>query len=212
MKIAMFGSGEVGRTIGSKLVALGHVVTIASRSGTNEAAQRWATTEKQTQKSFAEAANDADVVFLCVKGDGALPALRAAGANLDGKIVVDLTNPLDFSKGFPPTLTVANTDSLGEQLQREVPKAKIVKTLNTVNCKLMVDAQSLGGGHTMFICGNDDGAKEHVIGSFLRPFGWTDVIDLGGIDNARATEGYVALWARLFGVLKTPSFNVKVVR
>lgn len=213
MKIAVFGSGDVGRTIASKLIALGHEVKLGSRSGDVEAGAAWAKQEgaKASQATYADAAAFGEVVFLCVKGEGAVPALKAAGAGLDGKIVVDITNPLDFSKGFPPSLTVGNTDSLGETLQREFPKAKIVKTLNTVNCKLMVDASALKD-HTMLLAGNDGAAKETVRGKFLTPFGWNDVIDLGGIDNARGIEAYVTLWARLYGVLKTPTFNIKVVR
>jgi predicted dinucleotide-binding enzyme len=215
MKIAVFGSGNVGETIGSKLVSLGHEVKMGSRAANNEAGAAWVKKAgaKASQGTFADAAAFGEVVFVCVAGAGAVPAVEAAGAALDGKVVVDITNPLDFSKGFPPSLTVANTDSLSEQLQRAAPKAKVVKTLNTVNCQLMVDAKSLKGGeHTMFLCGNDAGAKERVVGEFLKPFGWTDVIDLGGLDMARATEAYVLLWARLYGTLKTPSFNVKVVR
>ncbi len=215
MKIAVFGSGDVGQTIGTKLVSLGHEVQLAGREAKNEKTEKWASENGKgaSAGAYKDAAAFADVVFLCVAGSGAVPAVEAAGAALDGKVVVDITNPLDFSKGFPPSLTVGNTDSLAETIQRAAPKARVVKTLNTVNCKLMVDAKSLAAGEsTMFLCGNDAAAKEQVLGSFLQPFGWTDVIDLGALDNARAVEAYVTLWARLYGFVKTPTFNIKVVR
>ena len=107
-------------------------------------------------------------------------------ADLAGKILIDVANPLDFSGGMPPTLTPCNTDSLGESLQREFPNAKVVKTLNTCNCKVMVDPARVPGEHDLFICGNDAGAKDQVR-TLLREFGWTSIIDLGDITNARAT-------------------------
>lgn len=215
MKIAVLGTGMVGDVIASKLTALGHDVKMGARSAENPAAAAWAKKAgaRASTGTFADAAAFGEVAFLCVKGEAAGEVLKATKGGIDGKIVVDITNPLDFSKGMPPSLTITNTDSLGELLQREHPKAKIVKTLNTVNCNLMVDAKSLHGGeHTMFLCGEDAGAKERVVHDFLRPFGWSDVVDLGGIAQARATEGYLPLWVRLYGALKSPHFNVKVVR
>ncbi len=217
MKIAVFGTGMVGEAIASKLVSLGHDVKMGSRSANNEAALKWSTGQgdnaaRASIGTFAEAAAFCETAFLCVKGDASSAVLKAAGAALDGKVVIDVTNPLDFSKGMPPTLFVSNNDSLGEVLQRENPKATIVKTLNTVNCQLMVDAGGLPGEHTMFICGNDAAAKERVVGEFLKPFGWRDVIDLGDITQSRGTEAYLMLWIRLYGALKGPTFNIKVVR
>jgi predicted dinucleotide-binding enzyme len=140
--------------------------------------------------------------------------LREAGAaNLANKILVDISNPLDFSKGMPPSLSVVNTDSLGEQIQRELPGTKVVKTLNIVNAYLMVDPRQLAGGdHTMVICGNDAAAKQEVTRLLTDGFGWRDVVDLGDITNARGSEMFVALWVRLFGALGTPMFGMKVVR
>lgn len=138
---------------------------------------------------------------------------EAGEANLAGKVLLDISNPLDFSRGMPPSLTVANTDSLGEQIQRALPKTRVVKSLNTVNAFLMVDPGLLAGGeHTMFVSGNDAGAKAEVTRLLKDGFGWKDVVDLGDLTNARATEMYVVLWARLYGALQNPMFNVKLVR
>lgn len=142
-----------------------------------------------------------------------MAALRAAGEkNLAGKILVDIANPLDFSKGMPPSLTVCNTDSLGEQIQRAFPEVKVVKALNTMNAYLMVDPQRLAGGdHTAIISGNDAAAKQRVT-ELLRSFGWQDIVDLGDISTARGTEMYLPLWARLYMSLGNPMFSIKIVR
>ena len=135
----------------------------------------------------------------------------AGAANLAGKVVVDVSNPLDFSQGMPPTLSVKDTDSLGEQVQRAFPDARVVKTLNTLNAELMVDPGRLGRPHTVFVSGDDAAAKETVTG-LLRELGHQDVVDLGGIETARGTEMYLPLWLRLMGALGTVDFNVHVVR
>ena len=215
MQIAVLGTGDVGTTIATKLVALGHQVRLGSRSRDTAAGLAWKDKAgvAASVDDFAGAAAFGELVFLCVKGDAAQAVLEAAGKGIDGKIVVDVTNPLDFSRGMPPTLTVTNTDSLGEQLQRAFPSATIVKTLHTVNHTLMVDATALAdGAHTMFICGDDADAKARVRDEVLTPFGWRDVLDLGGIAQARATEGWLPLWVRLYGALQTGAFNIKVVR
>lgn len=189
---------------------------MGSRDAANPKAAAWVNSagSKASAGTFAQAAAFGELVFNATSGTGALAALQAAGAeNLRGKIVVDISNPLDFSKGMPPTLTVTNTDSLGEQLQRAFPDAKIVKTLNTVNCALMVAPGNLAGGeHDMFICGNDKDAKARVAEILKGWFGWKNLIDLGDITNARATEGYLPLWVRLYGHLQTPNFSLRVVR
>ena len=216
MKIAILGSGTVGQTIGSKLVARGHEVKLGSRSAGNEKARDWAARAGATASvgTFAEAASFAELVFNCTNGAGSIDALRAAGRqNLEGKVLVDVTNPLDFSKGAPPTLFTGSTDSLGEMAQRELPGTKVVKTLNTVNCDLMVDAASVADAeHQMFVAGNDAGAKAQVTALLKSDFGWKHVLDLGDISGARGMESYVALWVRLWGSLQTASFNVSVVR
>jgi predicted dinucleotide-binding enzyme len=146
-------------------------------------------------------------------GSASLDALALAGAaNLTGKILIDISNALDFSRGMPPSLFVSNTDSLGEQIQRAFPQTRVVKTLNTVNAFVMIDpARVAGGDHTMFLSGNDAAAKT-AVADLLRSFGWRDIVDLGDITMARGQEMYLPLWLRLWGVAKGPMFNVKFVR
>ena len=163
--------------------------------------------------TFGEAAAHGEMVVNATAGAVSLEALDMAGEEyLTGKVLVDISNPLDFSEGMPPTLSVSNTDSLGEQIQRRFPEAKVVKTLHTMNAYLMVDpAQLAGGEHTVFVCGDDAEAKE-AVSELLRSFGWTDIIDLGDISTARGTEMLLPIWVRLFGALQKPIFNFKIVR
>jgi predicted dinucleotide-binding enzyme len=226
MKIAILGSGIVAKTIAGKLDALGHTVALGTRDVDATLARNapdmaggpplrtWLESHpKVTLVTFAQAAAHGEIVINALSGAGAIEGLRGVAGALAGKILVDISNPLDFSKGMPPSLLVANTDSLGEQIQRALPDTRVVKTLNTVNTFLMVDPRQLAGGdHTMLLCGNDAAAKADVTRLLKDGFGWSDVIDLGDITNARATEMWVPLWARLFGVLGTPMFGMKVVR
>lgn len=216
MKIGVLGTGMVGQTIGSKLIELGHEVKLGSRTAANEKAGAWSDKagSRASRGTFADAAAFGELLFNCTPGEASLEVLAAAGeANLASKILIDVSNPLDFSKGMPPTLFVGNDDSLGERIQRAHPALRVVKTLNTVNCQVMVDAGRVNGGdHSMFLCGNDASAKASVRELLTSGFGWRDVIDLGDITSARATEGYLPIWLRLWGALKTGDFNVKVVR
>ena len=215
MKIAVLGTGIVGNTIGSKLIELGHEVKMGSRTANNEKASKWVQSVegKASQGTFAEAASFGEIIFTCTKGDATLAALEAAGAeNLQGKIVIDITNPLDFSKGMPPTLFVSNTDSLGEQVQRKFPEAKVIKTLNTMAASLMVNPASLPGDHDVFISGNDAQAKAQVTDILKDWFGWKSIIDLGDISTARCTEQLLPIWVRLYINGQNPYFNFKVVR
>ena len=216
MKIGMLGTGMVGQTIGSKLIELGHDVKLGSRTASNEKAAAWADKagSRASHGTFADAAAFGELLFNCTPGTASLEMLAAAGtANLGKKTLIDVSNPLDFSKGAPPTLFVGNDDSLGERIQRAYPELKVVKTLNTVTCTVMVDANRVAAGdHSMFLCGNDASAKASVRELLTGSFGWRDVIDLGDITNARATEALLPIWVRLWGVLKTADFNVKVVR
>jgi predicted dinucleotide-binding enzyme len=163
--------------------------------------------------AFAETATHAELVINATAGTATLDALQAAGGeNLDGKIVIDVANPLDFSAGMPPTLSVCNTDSLAEQIQRAFPGAKVVKSLNTVNSGVMVDpSQVAGGDHHMFVAGNDEGARAEVVRILKDWFGWTNVLDLGDVTAARGMEMLVALWLRLSMTLQTPIVGIKVV-
>jgi 8-hydroxy-5-deazaflavin:NADPH oxidoreductase len=215
MRIGILGTGIVGRTLGTKLTKLGHDVSMGSRNAGGEKATAWVKEagEKSSEGTFADAAAYGDVVFNCTSGIASLEALNAAGGqNLGGKTLVDVANPLDFSKGMPPTLTVCNSDSLGEQIQRAFPTANVVKTLNTVTANAMVDPSIIPGVHTMFVSGNDAKAKAEVTTILKAGFGWKEVMDLGDISCARGQEMYLALWLRLYGKLQTPNFNVNVAR
>jgi predicted dinucleotide-binding enzyme len=216
MKIAVLGTGMVGNAIASKLVELGHEVKMGARKAGNPKAVDWVKVAggKASEGAFADAAAASELVFNCTSGTVSLAALESAGArNLAGKILVDVANPLDFSKGMPPTLSVANTDSLAEQIQRAFPEAKVVKTLNTTNCSVMVNPSLVAGEHDMFVSGNDAAAKAHVVDSILKSWlGWKNVIDLGDLTGARAQEMLVMTWVRLFGALRTPTFNFHVAK
>jgi hypothetical protein len=216
VRIAVLGTGAVGSAIAGKLVALGHEVTMGSRTADNERASAWAAAAGPgaAHATFAGAAEVAELVFNCTSGGVSVDVLRAAGAaNLAGKIVVDVSNSLDFSQGRPPTLSVCNTTSVAEQLQAAFPDARVVKTLNTVNNQVMIDPGRLRGPHNLFICGNDAAAKGEVL-DLLESFGWPRdaVLDLGDISAARGPEMYLPLWLRLMGPLGGADFNIAVVR
>jgi len=215
MKIGIFGSGMVGTTIATKLVSLGHDVKLGSRTADNAKGAEWvkASGPKASQGTFADTAAFGEILFNCTSGAQSVAALQAAGAkNLGAKILVDVANPLDFSKGMPPTLTVCNTDSLGEQIQRAFPDLKVVKALNTVTANLMVSPGSLGGDHDLFVCGNDAAAKGKVTEILKGWLGWKTVHDLGDITAARGQEMFLILWVRTFAALQTPMFNFHVVK
>jgi len=163
--------------------------------------------------TYSEAAASAEIIFNCTMGQGSVEALKQAGnANLKGKIIVDISNPLDFSKGMPPFLSPGNTDSLGELIQRTFPDVKVVKTLNTMNCYLMVNPAALPGDHNVFVSGNDVSSKT-MAKEILKSFGWkeSNIIDLGDITTARGTEQLLPIWIRLYGALQNPMFNFKIV-
>lgn len=214
MKIGILGTGVVGETIGSKLVALGHEVKLGGRAPTNDKGSAWAAKvgARGSYGTFSEAAAFGELVIHCTKGETAVDVIRAAKDSLKGKILIDVSNPLDFSQGFPPTLFVSGNDSLAERIQREVPDTKVVKALNTVNCEVMVDPARIGADTDVFVSGNDAEAKARVTGFLREQFGWKTVIDLGDLTTARGTESYLLLWVRLYGALGTPDFNVKLVR
>src|SRR4051812_30407983 len=177
MNIAILGTGVVGNTIGSKLAGLGHQVRMGSRTHDNPKAVEWARLAGSgaSHGTYAEAAAFGELIFNCTSGLSSLEALRSAGAdNLRGKVLIDLANPLDFSHGFPPTMSVCNDDSLGEQIQKAFPEARVVKTLNTMNCTVMVDPALVPGDHHVFLSGNDDGAKREVAALLRDGFGWKE--------------------------------------
>ncbi len=226
MKIAVLGTGTVGQALAGRLAELGHEVTVGTRDVEATLAKTtpdgmgnppyptWAAEHPQVRlTTLAEAAAGAELLVNATSGTVSIAALQAAGAdNLADKVLIDIANPLDFSKGFPPTLSIKDTDSLGEQIQAAFPRLRVVKALNTLTASLMVNPADLAAGdHTVFVCGNDAEAKQTVTG-ILESFGHTDVIDLGDISAARGTEMVLPLWLRLMGALRTPMFNLKVVR
>jgi hypothetical protein len=226
MNIAVFGTGVVGQTIAGKLVEVGHEVMVGTRDVDKTMARTepgpygmpaFSVWQKQypgvKPGSFSEAARHGEVVINATSGVGSLDALTQAGASdLNGKILIDISNPLDFSQGMPPVLSVCNTDSLGEQIQRAFPEVKVVKTLNTVTASLMVNPGQLANGeHHIFLSGNDPAAKAQVAEWLATWFGWKYILDLGDITTARGTEMYLPLWLRLWGALGTGMLNVRVV-
>jgi 8-hydroxy-5-deazaflavin:NADPH oxidoreductase len=216
MDIGVLGTGIVGRTIGTRLVGLGHSVVMGSRTADNADAAEWVADvgTGASQGTFADAGAEGALLVNCTAGVGSIDALTSVGTeHLNGKVVIDISVPLDFSAGFPPSLFVCNTDSLGEQIQRAFPEALVVKTLNTMNCAVMADPASVPGDHDVFVSGNDDGAKG-TVRDMLTSFGWGEgrIVDLGDISTSRGTEMYLPLWLRLYGALETGAFNIKVVR
>lgn len=212
MHVAVLGTGTVGQVLANKLLAQGHHVAMGSREAGNEKAAAWAEGKPNARTgTFAEAAHGADLVLLAVSGGGAEAAVRQAGDALNGRVVIDLTNPLDFSRGFPPSLFVSDTDSLAERLQRAAPLARFVKTLNTVANPVMVDPGQLGAETTLFVAGDDADAKAQVR-ALLASWGWTDIVDMGPLAASRGLEAWLLLWTRLYGALGTGLFNLKIVR
>jgi predicted dinucleotide-binding enzyme len=214
MKVGIFGSGMVGQTIGSRVAELGHAVMMGTRNPAK--LQEWLGKVGGNARvgSLAEAAAHGEILFNATNGNGSLEALALAGeANLNGKILVDISNPLDFSHGMPPLLFVSNSDSLGEQIQRAYPQVKVIKTLNTVTASLMVNPRQLADGdHHIFVSGNDVDAKLYVVDLLKTWFGWKNVLDLGDITTARGTEMYLPIWLRMWGALGTGLFNIKIVK
>ena len=215
MKAGILGTGMVGNSIATKLISLGYQVMMGSRTKNNEKALAWMKNagDQASAGTFEDAALFGEIVFNCTSGGASLDALNQAGAkNLSGKILIDVANPLDFSKGMPPILipSLSNTNSLGEEIQKKFPDTMVIKTLNTMNATLMTDPQKITGDHAVFISGNDDAAKEKVR-EILTSFGWRSIFDLGDISTARGTEMLLPIWLRLWGTLKTPMFNFKIV-
>jgi 8-hydroxy-5-deazaflavin:NADPH oxidoreductase len=226
VRFGILGTGVVGKTIAARLDGMGHEVMVGTRNPEettsraesdaygNPPFSAWQEEHPEVKlATFSEAAAHGEMVVNATSGVVSLEALELAGEdNLNGKVLVDISNPLDFSQGMPPTLSVSNTDSLGEQIQRRFSEARVVKTLHTMNAYLMVDpAQLAGADHTVFVCGDDAEAKQAVT-ELLRSFGWTDIVDLGDITAARGTEMLMPIWLRLFGALQKPIFNYKIVR
>ena len=215
MKVSVFGTGMVGLAHAEKLFELGHEVVV----GTNDVEKTikenggWFKEHSKVQLlTFPEAADYGEIIFEALRGSGAVKVLKPLANKLAGKILIDISNPLDFSKGMPPSLFVTNTDSLGEQIQNALPKTKVVKSFNTMNASLQVNPNLLAkGDHQIFISGNDVEAKSKVV-EILKSYGWKNILDLGDITASRATESLMLVWLRLMDVLKTPMFNYKIIK
>lgn len=225
MNITILGTGVVGRAHATKLVELGHTVYMGTQNPAKTMKQDkqdamgnppFPVWHKENQKvqllPFSEAATKGDIIFEALHGEIVIEVLKSLEKELKGKILVDIANPLDFSKGFPPTLFVENTDSLGERIQNALPHTKVVKTFNTLTAALQVNPEMLAGGeHNLFISGNDTDAKRQVM-EIQKSYGWKHIIDLGDITTSRGTEMLMPFWLRMMGTLKTPMFNYKIVQ
>ncbi|MEM6803624.1 MAG: NAD(P)-binding domain-containing protein [Bacteroidota bacterium] len=225
MKVAILGTGMVGRAIAAKLIELGEEVSIGTRNAENTLAKNepdgygnppfkdWlANHTKIKLNTFKDAVLDAELVFNCTGGMVSISALEMVGdEHLGDKLLIDVANPLDFSEGMPPSLNPVNTDSLGEQIQRRFPKVKVVKALNTMNAQLMVEPSLISGDHHVFICGNEEAAKRQTQ-EILQSFGWKEsqILDLGDITNSRGTEMLLPIWLRIWGALGTSQFNFHI--
>jgi 8-hydroxy-5-deazaflavin:NADPH oxidoreductase len=221
MKIAILGTGNVGQTFVAKFIALGHEVMMGTRNVADttqrEKFAEWHNSNEKVQLgTFAETVAYGEIVLNALQGAATITAINAAKASdFDGKILLDVSNPLDTSKGFPPTLLegLNNSNSLGEEIQKTLPNAKVVKTLSTMWCGLMVNPAMIGNGdHNAFIAGNDADAKTKAK-EILSSFGWiaSNILDLGDITKARGLEMYLPLWLSIFGATNNGAFNIKIV-
>lgn len=228
-RIAIMGTGSVGQAYASKFITLGYEVMMGTRNVPEKLADSardvygnppfsaWLSANKSVKLgTFQEAALFGEIILNATMGAKSLEALKMADVkNLNGKILIDVSNPLDFSKGLPPSLLpeLSNTNSLGEEIQKTFPDLRVVKTQNTMWNGLMINPAMLNGGdHTTFICGNSPEAKE-AVREILKSFGWQEgnILDLGDISSARGTEMYLPLWLRIFGATNNGAFNIKIV-
>jgi hypothetical protein len=223
MKIGIIGSGVVAQTLGSKLIGLGHDLILGTRDPNKldekkmlgATLREWKSQTDGRAKiaTFKEAATHGELLINATSGVVSLEALKLAAADQVGtKVLLDVANELDHSKGMPPAALASQERCLAEKLQAAFPDLKVVKSLNTIGAPVMVDPKAVGGGdHTVFVSGNDPDAKATVV-ALLKSFGWTDVLDLGDLSSARGPEMYMALWIRLWGATKTGQLNIKVIR
>jgi 8-hydroxy-5-deazaflavin:NADPH oxidoreductase len=209
MHIAIVGSGDVARALGGAFMRAGHETTLGTRDPEQtRAREEWAGVDLPLA-AYPDLRGE---VFLnATRGDASLAALQAVGPTLDGKVVIDTSNALDFSHGLPPSLFVCNTDSVAEQLQRALPEVRLVKMFNTMNCHVMADPASLGQDSTIFLAGNDESARQ-TAAALARDLGWIDVLDLGDLTAARGLEMYIPLWLRIWNAVGVEAFNIKVIR
>ena len=225
MRIGILGTGMVGRTLAEGFVRTGHDVLIGTRDvhsttsrelpgpgGPQGTMADWLAAAAVDLSDLRSTADHGEVLVNATNGGGSIASLSEAGAQyLAGKVLIDVANPLDFTAGFPPTLTIKDSDSLGELIQRTFPEARVVKALNTLTAPLMTRPDLLPEPTTLPIAGNDPDARATVAG-LLREFGWTDILDLGDLSSARGMEMWLPLWLRTMGALGTPMFNLRIVR
>ena len=213
MRFAVLGTGMVGEGLATKLVSLGHEVKLGSRVESAAKAAAWAAQagDRASHGSYTQVAAFGDIVINALQGAATLPVMADLKAELAGKLLIDIANPLDFSKGFPPTLFISNDRSLAEEIQKLLPQTRVVKALNTVHAPVMVNPALVPGDHDIFVSGDDAAAKARVV-ELLQSFGWKAPIDLGDLSTARGTEQLLALWLRLYAALGTGMFNLRVVR
>lgn len=209
----MIGSGIVGRTLAQAFAGQGHEVAVGTRDPEEtRGREEWAAVDIEL-KSMETVAADADLVVNATNGSASLEALGRVGAeHLSGKVLLDASNPLDFSGGFPPTLSVDNTDSLGEQIQRAFPETAVVKALNTLSVTVSVNPGSVGDGDTTVFVAGDDAEARSQVKVLVESLGWRDVVELEGLHHARGLEMWLPLWVRLMSTFGTADFNLKVVR
>ena len=225
MKIGIIGGGSVGQTLGAKLIANGHDVVIGIRNASQaeldkdrQMAETLTAWRKKTGGKvgiFADAAKHGELLINATSGGASLEALNQSGAaNLKGKILIDIANPLDFSKGMPPAVITKYTQgsSVGEEIQAAFPDTHVVKAFNTIAAAVMVQPSLVKGDHDLLISGNDAAAKKTVSDFARKEFGWASIVDLGDIVGARGTEHYLPLWVRLWGATGSPFFNIKIVK
>lgn len=205
MKIGILGTGMVGQTLAAALSAAGHTVVLGTRDPATKPAPDGVEVVTHAQ------ACQADLVINALNGHACLEVLVALAPYLRTTVLLDLTNPLDFSQGFPPTLFTPQTDSLGEQIQRALPQTRVVKSLNTLNCELMLAPESLSAPSAVFVSGDDPMAKQ-LVRDLLTSFGWEQIIDLGGIETARGVEMLMPMWLQLMQTFGGPQFNWAIVR
>ncbi len=216
MNIGILGSGIVAQTLGSGFVANGHNLMLGSRDGANTNAIKWAETHNAKHGTFSDAADFADIIFNCTMGIFSLEAIKLAEEkNFKNKILIDAANPVDFSLGMPPRLTIGNDNSLGEEIQKLLPDTKVVKALNTINYELMVKPNMLNNGNIdLFICGDNDEAKSTVADLLVKEFEWKRecIIDLGEMKHARSTESMLLFLISLTMKYGTFKNGIKVYR
>ena len=212
-RVGVLGSGEVGRRLAAGFASRGHDVMIGTRDADKPELRDWLSGDGAGVRAagFQEVASHGELIVLAVLGDAAEDVIAEAGReNFTGKVVIDTMNPLDFSGGFPPKLSITGEDSLGERVQRALPDARVVKAFNTIGNQYFVEPRFADGQPTMLIAGNDADAKA-AVGEVLADFGWSDVFDIGGIEGSRELEAICIAWVKILGIRGGPDHGFKLL-